>query len=320
MSRHWQLAAACSLALIACAGEPGDSGIAEPLRVAGAAFKEGPLPGKPPSAEADDDELDLTTIETNNTVVHPGQTGKRISGRARDKGYSVAVRFEDQGTGYWVKPLEEADSVYPGELAFRLDVELAHDLPLGPQKLLFTVIDARGRASRQQALELCVASPYDRSLSACDPTQRPPAAIISLTWDTAADLDLVVRTPDGEVVDTRHPSTLSDPALSGELDPEFRGVLYTEDVRGCGARTAQREDLVWANEIPEGRYEISVNLFDACGAQATFFQVQAWKRVEREDGSFSFRTTGETIVGQFIDQEANGGSASPRKIGRFDLP
>jgi len=319
MTRLLQLVAACAL-LVACGGESGESGINEPLSIAGAAFKQGALPGAPATDDADADDLDLTTIETNSTVIHPGQTGKRISGRARDTGYAVAVRFEDQGTGYWVKPLDEADSVYPGELAFRLDIELAHDLPLGPQRLLFTVLDARGRASRQQALELCVASPYDKALSACDPAQKPPAAIITLSWDSAADLDLVVRTPDGELVDARHPSTLTDPALEDERDPSFQGILYTEDARGCGARSVQREDLVWTGEVPEGRYDVFVNLFNACGARATFFEVRAWKRSERDDGSYSFRETGETAVGQAIDEEANGGSGSPRKIASFDLP
>ena len=319
MSRVLQLVAACAL-LVACAGESGESGSAEPLQIAGAAFKEGALPGKPPSDDAAADELDLTTIETNNTVLHPGQTGKRISGRARDNGYAVAVRFEDRGTGYWVKPLGEADSVSPGELAFRLDIELAHDLPLGPQRLLLTVLDARGRASRQQALEVCVASPYDKALSACDPAQKPPAAIISLTWDSAADLDLVVRTPDGELVDARHPSTLTDPALKDAVDPDFQGVLYTEDARGCGGRSVQREDLVWTGEVPEGSYDVFVNLFNACGARATFFEVRAWKRIERDDGSYSFRATGGTAAGQALDEEANGGSSSPRKIASFDLP
>ena len=318
MTRQLQLVAACAL-LASCAGESGESGIAEPLQIAGAAFKTGALPGAPSSDDANANELDLTTIETNNTVVYPGQTGKRISGRARDAGYSVAVRFEDQGTGYWVKPLDEADSVYPGELAFRLDMELAHDLPLGPQRLLFTVLDARGRASRQQALELCVASPYDKALSACDATQKPPAAVISLTWDSSADLDLIVRTPEGEVVDARHPSTLTDPALSRESDPELQGVLYTEDARGCGARGVQREDLVWTGEVPEGRYDVFVNLFNACGAPATFFEVRAFKRSERDDGSYRFGATGERAVGQALNEEANGGSAPPRKITSFDL-
>lgn len=321
MKRLMQLTAACLLlACAACGGESGETGLEEPLQVAGAAFKQGALPGKPPFDDAAADELRLTTIETNNTVIRPGQTDKRISGRARDSGYAIAVRFEDQGTGYWVKPLDEADSVYPGELAFRLDLELAHDLPLGPQRLLFTVLDARGRASRQQAMELCVASPYDRALSACDPAQKPPAAIISLTWDTAADLDLVVRTPDGEVVDARHPSTLTDPALEGDQDLEYQGVLHTEDGRGCGARSVQREDLVWTGEIPEGRYDVSVNLFDACGARATFFEVRAWKRSEHDDGGYSFQATGETAVGQVIDEEANGGSGPPLRIVSFDLP
>jgi hypothetical protein len=121
-------------------------------------------------------------------------------------------------------------------------------------------------------------------------------------------------------VDPRHPSTLTDPALTGDQDLAYQGVLYTEDARGCAGRSQRREDLVWTNEIPEGRYDVFVNLFDACGARATFFQVRAWKRSQRDDGSYSFRATGETAIGQAIDEEANGGSARPRKIASFDLP
>jgi hypothetical protein len=321
MNARWQLAAACSV-LLACAGESGDSGIAEPLRIAGAVFKSGELPGRAPAGEDDEDPgpLSLTTIETNNTVIHPGQVGKRISGRALDSGYAVAARFEDQGSGYWIKYLDEADSAYPGELEFRLDLELAHNLPLGPQRLLFSVIDAGGRASRQQALNLCVTSPYDRALNACDPTQKPPAAVITLTWESSADLDLIVRTPDGELVDARHPSTLTDPALEGEQDPAFQGILYTSDARGCDVRSVRREDLVWANEVPEGRYDVFVNLFDACGARSTFFEVSYATRAQRDDETYSFRTRGQAVLGQLIDEEANGGTRPHRKIASFDLP
>ncbi|MET0386775.1 MAG: hypothetical protein ABW321_12490 [Polyangiales bacterium] len=302
------------LLLAACGGESGELGLLEPFQVRGGAFKEGALPGDAPDSEAEQDTLRLTTIETNNTVVHPGQTGKLVSGRATDRGYAVALRFEGLGSGYWVKPLGEADSAYPGELDFAVEMELAADLPLGPRRLLFSVIDSRGRAGRQQALNLCATSRFDRALHACDDTQRPPAAIITLTWNTASDLDLSVRTPDGELIDARRPS--SDP---GD-DVDYRGILYTDDAPGCEVASARREDLVFAAEVPPGRYDIAVNLFDACGIAATYFEVRAYARSQRDDGGYDFAPLDEPVLGQLLELQANAGSAQGLSITSVEIP
>ena len=319
---HQQLMAAvwCVLA-VACAGESGTSGLGEPLQVTGGAFKSGALPGAAADADADasDDALRITTVETNNTVVHPGQSGKRITGRATDNGYAIAVRFEKLGTGYWVRPLGEADSAYPGELSFRLDVELAADIPLGPQRLVFSVIDDHGRASRQQVLTMCVTSRFDRNLSACDPTQKPPAAVISLTWDSDADLDLIVHTPTGEVVDARHPSTLTEPGIT-DVDRNYQGVLFGAASESCGADATRREDLVWANEVPAGEYQVFVNLFNACGAGATFFNVSATVRVADDDTEYYVSPLGEPVLGQVIAPQANGGRDDGSLITSFEFP
>ena len=300
------------LLMAACGGESGTSGLDQPLRVNGAAFKSGRLPGAAPSDEPAGKELALTTIETNNTVLHPAQTGKRIGGRATDDGYAVALRFEDLGDGYWVKPLGEKDSAYPGELGFSVSLELAPDLPLGPQRLLFSVIDAAGKAGRQQALEVCVTSRFDRALSACDPTQKAPAAIISLFWSSAADLDLIVRTPDGEIVDARHPSTEAE-------EPE-QAVLYADRGESCAAGDEQREDLVWREEVPSGRYRVFVNMFDACGEAATHFRIESFARVQREDETYRLRATARAVFGELLLEQANGGSEDGILITSVELP
>jgi hypothetical protein len=303
---------------LACGGESGEAGLEEPLRVVGGVFKDGALPGAPPDADATPDSLRLTTIETNNSVVHPGQAGKQLAGRATDNSYAVALRFEKTGSGYWVKPLGEADSAYPGELNFRTEFELAADLPLGPQRLLLTVIDEQGRAGRQQALTLCVTSLYDRNLHACDETKQPPAAVISLTWSGVADLDLVVRTPWGEIVDARNPSTETDPLLE-DPDPNSQALLYSGDL-GCDLNAAKREDLVWPKELAPGRYEVLVNLFDACGQAATFFQVSASARGQRDDGTYTFEPLAEPVVGQLLEVQTNPGRAQGLTITSFEFP
>lgn len=301
------------LLMAACDGASATRGLDQPFWLASGTFEQGKLPGSAPQDEPDTSgKLTLTTIETNNTVLHPGQTGKRIGGRASDDGYAVALGFEGLGDGYWVKPLGESDSAYPGELGFSLSLELAHDLPLGPQRLLFSVIDKAGKAGRQQALEVCVTSRFDRALNACDDTQRPPAASISLLWSSAADLDLIVRTPDGEVVDALHPSTSAEATQ--------RAVLYADRGPSCGAGSSQREDLVWLEDVPSGRYEVFVNLFDSCGAPVTHFEVNAFARVQRDDETYRFRAAVEPVLGELLAQQANGGRQDGFLITSVELP
>jgi hypothetical protein len=216
-----------------------------------------------------------------------------------------------------VKPLGETDSAYPGELGFSVSLELSADLPLGPQRLLFSVIDRHGKAGRQQALDVCVASRFDRELHACDSTKRPPAAVLSLYWSSAADLDLIVRTPEGEIVDALHPSTEPD---SDAADASGRAVLYADRGASCSAGTSQREDLVWFDDVPPGRYRVFVNLFDACGAAATHFRVEASVRSERDDGTFRFRAVAEPIAGELLADQANGGRDDGLLITSVELP
>ena len=301
------------LLMAACAGEPASSGLDQPFWLSGGAFKSGKLPGTPPGDEPDAARvLTLTTIETNNTVLHPGQTGKRIGGRATDDGYAVAVRFEGLGDGYWVKPLGETDSAYPGELGFSVSLELAPDLPLGPQRLLFSVIDRAGKAGRQQALAVCVTSRFDRALNACDATQRPPAASISLLWSSAADLDLIVRAPDGEIIDASHPSSAGDRAQ--------RALLFADRGTSCGAGSSQREDLVWLEDAPPGRYDVFVNLFDACDAPATHFHVDTFAREQRDDETYGVRAIADPEHGVLLADQANGGREDGLLILSVELP
>ncbi|HET6336183.1 MAG TPA: hypothetical protein VFG30_23330 [Polyangiales bacterium] len=313
------------LLMAACGGESGTRGLDQPLWVTGAAFESGALPGRAPvdqpapNDSGDKPKLTLTTIETNNNVVHPGQTGKRISGRATDDAYAVALRFEDLGDGYWVKPLGEADSAYPGELGFRVDLELASNLPLGKQRLLFSVIDRQGRAGRQQALAVCVTSPFDRALNACDDSQPPPAAVISLLWDSPADLDLIVRTPDGEIVDGRHPSTQTGEDAE-DTDPAQQAILYADRGPSCLSSAGQREDLVWAQDVPPGRYSVFVNLFDACGEPASHFEVSAFARSQRDDETYRFRAAGEPVLGLLLSGQANGGREDGILITSVEFP
>jgi hypothetical protein len=298
-------------AAVGCAGEESESGLDEPLRVTDAVFKTGKLPGKPAAATEDATDattrLTVTSVETSSSVLRPGQTKKTLNGRATDDGYAIALRFADLGSGYWVKPLQEPDTAYPGQLSWRASLELAGDLPIGNQRLLFVVIDERGQAGVQQSFDVCVVPRFDTSLNACDPSQPPPAAIISLTWDVPSDLDLIVKTPSGKLVDARHPSTRTE----GETDSTNAGVLYTAHSSGC-ADNVQREDLIWRDAEPEsGTYLIYANLFAACGTSTTHFAVSAYLRSSDDAAqSYELERVEPVTRGELLSGSANGGTGT----------
>jgi len=81
---------------------------------------------------------------------------------------------------------------------------------------------------------------------------------VTLRWDTADDLDLYVRDPDGDEVYYGNRSIPS----GGQLDVDANA--------GCAARMASPvENIFWpTGEGAPGDYVVTVDLFSACGSDA----------------------------------------------------
>jgi hypothetical protein len=124
---------------------------------------------------------------------------------------------------------------------------------------------------------------------------------------TLRDLDLIVRTPNGKLVDARHPSTLAE----GEAASSNLGVLYTAHNAGC-ADNVQREDLIWRDAEPEpGTYLVYANLFAACGNSTTHFALSAYLRSNAEDvTSYTLQRIEPVVRGELLAGSANGGTGS----------
>src|SRR5690606_10325482 len=136
---------------------------------------------------------------------------------------SVAVALRGGGgSGYWVLPVGAPDPQFGDEPAFGFSMVFGREIA-GMQRLRVAAIDAKGDSGTQSELEVCVASRVPDNLNACVPTIAPPELVISLSWDRAADVDLVVVTPSGKQVSSKDPSTLK-PASDGS-DDESVGVF-----------------------------------------------------------------------------------------------
>ncbi len=302
-----------ALALAACDGESSPIGLDEPLRVVGGVFKAGQPPSGPAAADGGDAgaasaKLEVTEVEAASAPAHPGQAGKAISGRVTDDAYSIAIRFVDLGSGYWVVPVGAPDLSFPGELTWKLPIELSPEVPPGNHTLELVAIDARGQGGPKHERDFCVVPAFDPTLNACDPTQPPPAAIVSLSWDVDSDLDLIVKTPSGKWVDAKHPSTAVAPKTL-DLHAPGVGVLDGDSNSGCHIDSTRREDLIFDTSPEHGPYQVYANLFNACGKQTTHFEVSAYARARgKAPGTFTLIPIVQATQGELLGASANGGA------------
>jgi hypothetical protein len=299
--------------LLACgnSGTPFYAAIGEPITVNGAQFVPGSLPGTPPvdggsvmdnGFDAGSNEpLEVTYLESPNPLAIPGAAGKSFSGRVTQSAVAVGMRFPDLGTGYWVTPLGAPDPEFPGELTWSVSMSFNSNIPTGFHDLRFTALDGNGNASPQADIEICAASRIPDNHNSCYPNIAPPSAVFTLMWDADVDLDLQVTTPDGRVVDPKHPATV-DP--DGGAVPANAGVIDRDSLANCVPDGLRQEDLVF-QQPPSGTYQIAVNLFSACNKAGTTFTVivnQAAGTVPNSHLQQTFRRGGE-----MQGFEANGG-------------
>src|SRR5258708_159242 len=265
-------------------GQPAQSGIGEAIEVCGGQLMAGERPGvrRPPPSDGGDDAgvpsipgPAITNMSFSSILVFPGQAGKGVSGRASDA-VAVGVRFADIGRGYWIVPAAEAEPQFPGESNFRFSANFDANDPSGFHSLRFVGIDAAGRAGRQAETALCFAGRIPDNFHSCEPNSPPPAAVISLQWDTNFDVDLHVLTPDGADVNAKsHPI---DETLEGgaTLDPKAPRI-DRDSLGSCTADGLRQEDLVFQNPPASGTYDIYADPFAACGQTSVRFRLTVYK-------------------------------------------
>jgi len=303
-----------------CGSEVITEGLEEPIRVESGQFREGTLPGLPPLTpeEIGAGVLPVTPAVTDASkdfqTVSQGDRGKQFKGHASTDTQAVAVRFADVGSGYWVVPVGGPDFGNDGQFSWSFNTSFSPEVPPGNHPLAFAAIGADGRSGTQQIFDLCVTPEIPDNLNACVPTLAPPYLVVSLGWDSAADLDLQVVTPSGKRVDTKHVTT----AVGGvgmPIDPNAPGVgILDRDSNGdCVQDGVSRENLVFETEPPPGRYYVYVDLFDACGeASATFTVSLVASAPGAEPNTFRQLNTFEQS-GVLLAAQADGGG----RLGMF---
>ncbi|HEX5658012.1 MAG TPA: hypothetical protein VFX59_12490 [Polyangiales bacterium] len=302
MRTWWALA----LALVACDSTDDPIALDQPIVVQQGDFKQGALP----SSEANT-ALRITSFALGFGTLRPGTRNAQVTGRASETAYSVGVRFADQGTGYWVRPVGGVDPLIPGELQWQLSLDASVEIEAGLHQLEVVAFDKDGKPGVKQALAVCVAADIPDNGNACSPKTLPPYLIAHLSWDTDADLDLSLVAPDGTRFDRSKRSLLVNGKVLARLDND--GVV------ACLADGRRSENFIW-NDVPPtlGRWNIFANLFDACGKPAASFTLTIYTRTDNGDGTFAL-TPIRSVGGDLLRQQANGGAGNPLFVTSVDF-
>ena len=303
------------LAALGCSvGATANSGSSEPIvvhatqttpGVPSVQFISGELPGSPPvSAEAGPAQspMVMSFDATNNPAVVAGVAGKAFSGTATNDGSSVAVRFADMGTGYWVLPLG-IPAIYAGQLSFSFSADFAPTIPPGNHPLRAVAIDGVGRGGTAVDISLCVESIIPDNNHSCNPSVAAPSTVLSLHWDTNFDLDLHVILPSGLDVNPKNPLTVDPTVVDAGPNPSR---IDRDSLGQCIADGIRQEDLVFQTSPPPGLYEIYANPFDSCGQPDVHFTFTVY--TQGDDGDL--HASGTPVAGELLGGQANGATTA----------
>lgn len=305
MKRHLFLA---SLVATACGGERLTEGLDEPFRVAGAQFVEGELPGSAPLTPAQIKEGKKpkkpysSTPDIAGRLLEARSADLPLSGRTSTDGYAVALKFRDQGTGYWLFPVGAPDPINNNELAWNARIDLL-GLEPGLHYLRVAALDKNEKSGTQTSLELCIRSPIPDNMNACNPKAAPPRLVVSLGWENEADVDLAVVSPSGTVIDYSH----VNPGKDSASPATFTG----DNGAGCLPSGSRRENVFWQEKPEKGTYLVYANLNDACGTPATPFVVTIHER--KQKGKEFEQVQTYRAASELLTVQANGG----RDLGLF---
>lgn len=244
---------AAALALAAgCDGVREDRALDAQLVVDAAQFFEGAMPAANGGPR-------VVSLDLPSSNVRAGQTRAPLRGALEPTGTAAAIGLVGD-RGFWIVPSGLADVASPGYPTFGARMAFAPTLPDGARTLVVRAVDADGRFGDAETRELRV-------------TRAAPVAgafVVSLRWDTPADLDLHVVDPTGnEVWKGDLTSAAPDAGVTG-------GALDFDSHAGCVPDGLRRETVTWSGRPPPGRYVVRVDTFSLCGGTHANWQVDVF--------------------------------------------
>jgi hypothetical protein len=246
--------------LAACDGVSSDRGLDADLLVSGAQFVAGAMP----AAESGPA---VVSLDLSKNLAYPSEIDQPMRGALAREATAAAIGLAGD-RGYWIVPAGLPDIAAPGFPTFDVTLSFAATLRKGSRDLVVRAVDERDRFG----------PPETRALLISGAPEPEGALVISLSWDTEADLDLLVELSDGAVI------WKGDPMEGG-------GVLDADSNAACLIDGRRRENVIFRDAPPSGRYVVRVDAPSLCAASFANWKVEA-----RLGGALAGASEGEMLV------------------------
>jgi hypothetical protein len=140
--------------------------------------------------------------------------------------------------------------------------------------------------------------------------------VVSLSWDTEADLDLHVVQPDGIEIWAKNINAFVPPGpMDPPADPDTisaGGILDFDSNSSCQIDGRRLENVVWKKTVPSGHYLVRVDTYSLCAAPYAHWGVKA--------------VAGEAVLGQSHGESVDTDTRDAGQMGagvlalEFDIP
>lgn len=295
------------LAAGGCAGASTESAVEAGMRLTGMGVQY--VPGE----LVDDPAASGPLVHGISAVFHvaPGAVGRSVSGTVEQGSSAVLVGLVGD-VGHYIVPISGFDVENAPDLQFTAQASFSRTLLPGMTALRARAVAQNGTVGPSATQRLSI-----------DDVAATGTLVISLTWDTEADLDLHVVTPspipDGKPVElwSGNRTTLQprSPLEGGPYTDEelvTAGVLDLDSNSQCLVDGLLRETASWQVPPPAGHYIVRVDTFSMCGQAAARWTLTA-------------TLNGESIAGTYAGVSIDSDTRYPHKAGaglkvlEFDL-
>lgn len=265
----WLILPALAVCWAGCSGANPSSGQGGFMRIDGAQYIAGGI-----DTATQGDLPQIHSISTLNNTLFPGVSGKSISGTAGPG--STAIMMGLLGDrGHWVFPVQDPDQNTPGDFTFACSASFSAETLAGDGGALSLVVRATDRDGQ-------VGPAMIQPMVLDEATLPTGVLVISLDWDTEADLDLHVQLPasgDAGVNEiwSRKPSGLPAGSAGATVDDGVAaGYLDFDSNDQCAIDGRRIENVVFPTSAPAGTYTVRVDTFSLCGESTARWRVRVF--------------------------------------------
>jgi hypothetical protein len=238
-------------ALPSCSdGVQADAGTDAYMRIAGAQFFRGPMPGGSSKGPG------VAQISLVNNNIWAGFSDDPIGGALDPTATAVAIGLQGD-VGYWVVTAGVPSVATPDDPSFAATAAFSDGIVLGSYTLVVRAVDQNGNFGLPST-QILVAEP--------SPTNPPPTGdlVVTLTWDTESNLDLHVVDPSGAEIYWAQQSSMPPPPYDA-VDGGSYGYIDYDSNANCVIDGLRGEDAIWPNPPPPGTYTVRVDAASLCG-------------------------------------------------------